>query len=60
MCKFAFSMLSKTESPGVANIETDVQRYNQTGSEFRARNINDSAMLPDWTVHVTVCELTFN
>ena len=43
-------MLSKTESPGVANIETDVQRYNQTGSEFWVRNINGRAKLPDSTV----------
>ena len=45
-------MLSKTESPGVANIETDVQRYNQTGSELRVRNINGRAMLPDSTVNI--------
>ena len=35
-----FSMLNKTESPGVANIETDVQRYSQTGSDFRVHIIN--------------------
>ena len=44
-------MLSKTESPGVVNIETDVQRYNQTSSEFSLRNINGHAMLPDSTVY---------
>ena len=50
MCKFMFSMLSKTESPGVTNIETDDQRYIQTGSELRVRNINGRAVLPDLTV----------
>ena len=34
-CKFALSKLSKTESLGVANIETDVQRYSQTGSRVQ-------------------------
>ena len=33
------ALLSKTESPGVANIETDDQKYSQTGSEFRESNI---------------------
>ena len=45
-----FSMLRKTESPLVTNIETDYQRYNQTGSECRVRNINGCAMLPDSTI----------
>ena len=40
-------MLSKTESPGDAHIETDEQRYSQTGSEFRVRNIKGCAMLLD-------------
>ena len=43
-------MLSKTEFPGVTNIETDHQIYSQTGSEFRVCNINGHAMLPDSTV----------
>ena len=56
MCKMVFSMLlTKTESPGVVNIETDDQKYSQTGSEFRVPSIhvNGCAMLPDWTVHVS-------
>ena len=32
MCRFIFSILSKTESPGVTNIENDHHRYSQTGS----------------------------
>ena len=40
----------QTESAGVANIETDDQRYNQTGSEFGVRNIKGRVMLPDSTV----------
>ena len=52
MCKFVFSMLGKTESQGVANIETDDQRYSQTGSELWVHNINGCAMLPAWTVIV--------
>ena len=43
-------MLCKTESWGVTHIETDVRRYNQTGSEFRVPNINVRAMLLDSTV----------
>ena len=43
-------MLSKTESPRVTNIETDYQRYNQTGSECRVCNMNGCAMLTDSTV----------
>ena len=50
MCKFTFSTLSKRDSPGATNIETDVQQYNQKGSEFRVCNINGRAMLPDSTV----------
>ena len=50
-CKFVFSKLSKTKSTGVANIETDYQRYNQTVSESRVRNISGRAMLPDSTVY---------
>ena len=40
------------ESPGVTNIETDDQRYSQTGSECRVHNINGNAMLPDSIVHI--------
>ena len=54
MCKLVFSMLSKTKSAGVANIETDDQRSSQTVSESRVRNINDHAMLPDLTVTTSV------
>ena len=43
-------VLSKTESPGVTNIETDDQRYSQTGSECRVHNINGRTMLLDSTV----------
>ena len=50
-----FSMLSKTESPGVLNIETCDQRYSQAGSEFTVRNINGRAMLPDSTAMVKFC-----
>ena len=50
-CRFMFSMLSKTESPGVMNIETDYHRYSHTGSECRVRNINGRAMLPDSSVY---------
>ena len=47
-CKFVLSMLSKTESPGVSNIETDNQRNSQTGSDCRVHNIN--SLLLDSTV----------
>ena len=54
MCKLVFSMLSKTKSPGVANIEADDQRSSQTVSESRVRNINGHAMLPDLTFTTSV------
>ena len=56
-----FSMLSKTVSSGIMKIETGDQRYSQTISESRVRNIrNGHAMLPDSTVlvnavHFHVC-----
>ena len=51
MCKFVFSVLSKTKSTGAMNIETDDKRYDQTVSESRVRNINGRAMLADSTVY---------
>ena len=44
-------MLSETESTGVANIETDDQRYSLIVSESKVRNIDGGTMLPDSTVH---------
>ena len=49
-CRFIFSIRSKSEFPGVTNIETDYHRYSQTGSECRVRKINARAMLLDSTV----------
>ena len=45
-------MLSKTESPGVSNIETYDQRYSQGGLECKVHNISGRAMLPDSAVPV--------
>ena len=47
-CKFVFSVLSKTESPVVINIETYDQRC--SSDRVRVRKINGHAMLPDSTV----------
>ena len=43
--------LSKTESPGVRNMENDDQN---TGSACRMRNISGCAMLPDSAVHFSL------
>ena len=48
MC--VFSVLSKTESPVVVNIESDDQRYSQAGCECRVHNINSRRILPRLTV----------
>ena len=53
-CKFMFTMLSKTESPGVTNIETYDQRYSLTGSECMVHNINGRTMLPVLTVYLSI------
>ena len=47
-CKFIISILSKTKSSGVPNIETYDRRYNQAGSECTVHNINGHAMLLDF------------